>query len=107
MVRILKQKGLLILIGTVICASTVKATNIPFKEKKWTIINVENNQETQKQFTVFDDNEVLLLPKSHIALLNENYSNFTIEFDVKGGSMPGIGFRSNNLLDFESVDLIT
>ena len=101
MVRILKQKKLLILIGVVIFACSVNAANYPFKEKKWKIINAENNQETQKELSVEDDKEVLLLPQNHIALLNEQYSNFTIEFDVKGGSMPGIGFRSTNLLDFE------
>ncbi len=102
MVRISSQKGLLILIGIIIFTFSAKAASYPFKDKKWTIINAENNQEIQKQISVHDDSEVLLLPKSQLALLKDKFSNFTIEFDIKGGSMPGIGFRSNkNLLDFE------
>ncbi len=86
MVRILKQKGLLILIGTIICASTVKATNIPFKEKKWIIINVENNQEAQKQFTGHDENEVLLLPKSQLLTAQVCFVNPKNGLDSNSGN---------------------
>ncbi len=101
MVRLVLKKHLLILILFLISVNRIKAKDYPFVEKKWTIINTVNNQEVDKQIVNQDDEEVLQLSKSCVALLNGNYSNFTIDFEIKGGSMPGIGFRSNNLLDFE------
>jgi hypothetical protein len=94
---------LLILIFIVLSGffNQAEAQDYPFDDTKWIVKNVENNQEVEKQVTIQDESQVLHLPKSCIALLNQNFSDFTIEYDVKGGAMPGLGFRSGNLNDYE------
>lgn len=77
------------------------AQDYHFDNPKWIIKNTENNHEIDKRLTIQDESKVLHLPKSCIALLDQNFSDFTIEYDVKGGSMPGLGFRSNTLYDYE------
>ncbi len=101
MIQLFKKKALITFTTLLTFACSVKAQILPFKDSNWKILNAENKEAIQKQRSVQDNNNVLFLPKNHIALLDKNYSNFTVTFDIKGGSMPGIGFRSNNLLDYE------
>lgn len=82
-----------------------EAKDYPFNDTLWIIKNVENNHVINKQLTFQDENEVLQLPVSCIALLNQNFTDFTIEYDVMGGAMPAIGFRASNLYDYEYLYL--
>jgi len=101
MVRMLNVRQWAVLIAITILLGSSAATSYPFSAKRWIIINAENNGDVAKEIVVQDGKEVLQLAKNHLALLDIKYTDFAIEFEVKGGEMPGIGFRSNDLLDFE------
>ena len=83
----------------------ISAQDFPFDLESWKIINVENNKTVEKQLHQEDEAQILTLPKNHVALLSSNYADFSIDFDIKNGIMPGIGFRSKTLKDYEYVYL--
>ncbi len=89
----------------IFCVQFISAQDFPFDHQNWKIINVENNETVEKQVHKKDEVQILTLSKTHVALLSSNYSDFSIDFDVKSGIMPGIGFRSKTLKDFEYVYL--
>ncbi|MGK7396383.1 MAG: family 16 glycoside hydrolase [Candidatus Cyclobacteriaceae bacterium M3_2C_046] len=94
------QSGLSLFL-LLIFSSSLWAQQVYFRDDVWKVMNVENNQETAKQITDQEGIEALLLPANHIAWYKGQYQNFTIEFDLKGGAMPGLGFRAQDLYNFE------
>lgn len=88
-------------IAIVLFSFNLNAKNYSFEGKSWTIINVTNNSQASKQLSIENGIEILQLPKSYIALLDNSFKNFTLEFDIKGGAMPGVGFRSDSLINYE------
>ncbi|MEL6944516.1 MAG: hypothetical protein AAFO82_17785, partial [Bacteroidota bacterium] len=78
------------------------AQNFALTDDNWQIINNDNYENLEFKTVEFKGKQAIHLGRHQIALLNnKEYENFVLEADIAGGSMPGIGFRANNLFDYE------
>jgi len=105
MTQLQMRQWIYILIITIGFTSTLQAKDYPFTSDKWKISNLKENVEQQKQIVEIEGKQALLLSKNNIASLHIEQKNFSIEFDVKDGSMPGCAFRVNNLFEYEYMYL--
>ena len=81
---------------------------IPLEKDQWNTFNNDNNEQVQTRITEFKGKKALHLKRHEFAVPNidfNTYTNFTLEFDVAAVAMPGIGFHSQDLWNFEFVFL--
>ena len=94
--------GIPLLIVLQLLTQILVAQHIPLTDDNWQIINNDNNENLEFKTVEFKGKQAIHLGRHQIALLrNKDYENFVLEADIAGGSMPGIGFRANNLFDYE------
>jgi hypothetical protein len=73
----------------------------PFSKDYWNIYNAEGNSIALDTFK-FKGKQSIKLKQNEIALLQKvEFKNFKLEVDMAGTGMAGIGFRANNLFNYE------
>ena len=95
-------KALLFVLLAYASCQTLEAQKIPLTEENWKIIDNENSQILDFHTTSYKGKEALRLGRHEIAKLEgKTYHNFVLEMDIAGKAMPGIGFRSTDLFNYE------
>ncbi len=80
----------------------VSAQTIPLTAETWQVIDNENNQQLDLQIAEYKGKTAVHLGRHEIATLKTGeYENFILEMEVAGKAMPGIGFRAEDLWNYE------
>ena len=78
------------------------AQTIPPTAENWQVINNDDNQRMDLKTAEFKDKKAIHLQRHQIAVLKKgNFDNFTLEMDIAGSAMPGIGFRAADFWNYE------
>jgi len=82
----------------------VLAQSLPCNGDYWEIIDNADGRELPFQLKSFKGKDAIYLEKHQLAVLKKGaFENFTLEFDVAGSAMPGIGFRVGDLWNYEFI----
>jgi len=74
-----------------------------FTDDEWIVYDAEN-ETIPLDTTVHEGKKSLRLKQNEIALLKDSdYDDFRLEVDMMGAGMAGIGFRSNDLFNYEFI----
>jgi hypothetical protein len=74
-----------------------------FTDDEWIVYDAEN-ETIPVDTTVHEGRKSLRLKENEIALLKDSdYDHFRLEVDMKGAGMAGIGFRSEDLFNYEFI----
>ncbi|MEM8528015.1 MAG: hypothetical protein AAGG68_25460 [Bacteroidota bacterium] len=86
--------------------SFIQAQSIPLNEATWKRIDNATGDELPLQVETYKDKEALKLEAHQIVRLKDKrWKNFTLEMDVLGKAMPGLGFRAADLFNYEFLYL--
>ncbi len=78
------------------------AQEIPLTANSWDIIDIENNNPLDLITVNYKGKEAIYLGRHKMARLKDiDLQNFVLELDVAAKSMPGIGFRAEDLYNYE------
>ncbi|MEM9889128.1 MAG: hypothetical protein AAF849_24860, partial [Bacteroidota bacterium] len=84
----------------------VQAQSIPLDNTHWERIDNATGDELPLQVKTYKGKEALKLEAHQIVRLqDQKWKNFTLEMDVLGKSMPGLGFRADDLFNYEFLYL--
>ena len=80
-----------------------QSNSYPFLEDSWKVYNAEGNQSLIDTF-YYKGKQSIKLEQNEIALLQKmEFKNFKLDVDITGSGMAGIGFRANNLFNYEFI----
>lgn len=97
-----KMKKMTLMFVGIMLTITLQAGEFDFTKENWKGINNDNGDEIQLSTTQYNGKMALHLKKHEMAILKKGeYSNFVLEYDVAGESMPGLGFRAKDLRNYE------
>ncbi|MTB53580.1 hypothetical protein [Lewinella sp. W8] len=89
-----------------LAVNCLSAQPIPLTDAHWQRIDNGTGDELPHQVAAHKGTHALKLEAHQIVLLKERApKNFTLEMDVAGGAMPGIGFRAEDLFNYEFLYL--
>ena len=95
-------KTIYCLIILVFIKSPVLAQEIPLTAKSWEVIDIENNSPLDLITTKYKGKEAIYLGRHKMAKLRDiDLQNFVLELDIAAKSMPGIGFRAEDMYNYE------
>ncbi len=78
------------------------AQNIPLNNNHWEVFDNESGSPRDFITTTYKGKSAIYLGKQNVARITSGkYSNFVLEAEIAGKSMPGIAFRAQDLWDYE------
>lgn len=96
---VIKLRILFVLIGIPVL---LLAQTIPLTEDNWQVINNDDNKRLDLETIDYKGKKAIHLQRHQIAILKKgNFDNFIVEMDIAGSAMPGLGFRAENLWNYE------
>ncbi|MEM1325971.1 MAG: hypothetical protein AAGI23_08465 [Bacteroidota bacterium] len=90
----------------IVSFSLVEAQSISLDNAHWEKIDNATGEELPLQVETYKGKEALKLEAHQIVRLkDQKWKNFTLEMDMLGKSMPGLGFRVKDLFNYEFLYL--
>ena len=91
---------LTILLGLV--QTSIMGQKIQLTEENWKVVDIENNSPLDLITTNYKGKEAIYLGRHKMAVIEGiDLENFVLELDIAAKAMPGIGFRAEDLFNYE------
>ena len=100
------MKFQLFLVFSLLAFYLLDAQTIPLDEAHWQVINNDNHRPAELRLVEYQGKKAIHLQRHEIAppkLDTPPSGNFILSFDVAGAVMPGVGFRVEDLWNYEYV----